>query len=90
MMSCRKTSQRHRYKTLQYLVCFIVFNILYIYIIHIQELSNLMYFGQKRVTELEQQYSDLEREKTDVQKHLTDCHVLLVAANIDPGEHVFT
>lgn len=49
-----------------------------------------MYFGQKRVTELEQQYSDLEREKTDVQKHLTDCHVLLVAANIDPGEHVFT
>ncbi|KAA8582999.1 hypothetical protein FQN60_015545, partial [Etheostoma spectabile] len=43
---------------------------------------------QQRVAELELQYSDLVKENTEVQKNLKDCHVLLVSANIDPGERV--
>lgn len=43
---------------------------------------------QQRVAELELQYSHLEKENTEVQKNLKDCHVLLVSANIDPGEYV--
>ena len=43
---------------------------------------------QQRVAELELQFSDIEKENTDVQRNLKNCHVLLVAANIDPGEYV--
>lgn len=43
---------------------------------------------QKRVAELELQFSDLEKENAGLQKNLKDCHALLVAAKIDPGEYV--
>lgn len=41
---------------------------------------------QQRVAELEQQLSDTEKQNADVQKSLRECHVLLVAAKIDPGD----
>ncbi|XP_074472667.1 small kinetochore-associated protein [Sebastes fasciatus] len=55
-----------------------------------EELQKNLTETQQRVAELELQFSDLEKENADVQKNLKDCHVLLVAANIDPvlGERV--
>lgn len=37
------------------------------------------------MAQLEQQCSDLQGENGNFQKQLKDCHVLLVAGNIDPG-----
>ncbi|KAI9531516.1 hypothetical protein NQZ68_040363 [Dissostichus eleginoides] len=55
-----------------------------------EELQKNLSETQQRVAELELQYSDIEKENVEVQKNLRDCHVLLVAANIDPvvGERV--
>ncbi|KAG7236114.1 hypothetical protein INR49_001338 [Caranx melampygus] len=55
-----------------------------------EELQKNLTETQQRVAELELQFSDLEKENTEVQKQLKDCHVLLVAAKIDPvlGERV--
>ncbi|XP_019953343.1 small kinetochore-associated protein-like [Paralichthys olivaceus] len=49
-----------------------------------EELQKNLTETQQRVAELELQFSDIEKENADVQKNLKDCHVLLVAANIDP------
>ncbi|XP_035535178.1 small kinetochore-associated protein [Morone saxatilis] len=55
-----------------------------------EELLKKLTDTQQRVTELELEFSDLEKENAGVQKNLKDCHVLLVAAKIDPvlGERV--
>ncbi|XP_033991545.1 small kinetochore-associated protein isoform X2 [Trematomus bernacchii] len=55
-----------------------------------EELQKNLSETQQRVAELELQYSDIDKENVEVQKNLRDCHVLLVAANIDPvvGERV--
>ncbi|GAA6214910.1 girdin-like [Lates japonicus] len=55
-----------------------------------EELQKNLTETQQRVAELELQFSDLEKENAEVQKNLKDCHVLLVAAKIDPvlGERV--
>ncbi|XP_041661739.1 small kinetochore-associated protein [Cheilinus undulatus] len=55
-----------------------------------EELQKNLADTQQRVAELELQFSDLEKENAEVQKNLKDCHVLLVAAKIDPvlGERV--
>ncbi|XP_039981473.1 small kinetochore-associated protein [Xiphias gladius] len=54
------------------------------------ELQKNLTETQQRVAELELQFSDLEKENAEFQKNLKDCHVLLVAAKIDPvlGERV--
>ncbi|TRY81511.1 hypothetical protein DNTS_009919 [Danionella cerebrum] len=38
------------------------------------------------VAELEQRCTDLQGENREIQKQLHDCHVLLVAEKLDPGE----
>nr|XP_046228306.1 small kinetochore-associated protein [Scatophagus argus] len=55
-----------------------------------EELQKNLTDTQQRVAELELQFSDLEKENVGLQKNLKDCHVLLVAAKIDPvlGERV--
>ncbi|XP_026173798.1 small kinetochore-associated protein isoform X2 [Mastacembelus armatus] len=55
-----------------------------------EELQKNLSETRQRVAELELQFSDLQTEKAEVQKKLRDCHVLLVAAKIDPvsGERV--
>ncbi|KAI3364133.1 hypothetical protein L3Q82_010952, partial [Scortum barcoo] len=55
-----------------------------------EELQKNLTDTQQRVAELELQFSDLKKENAEVQKNLRDCHVLLVAAKIDPvlGERV--
>nr|XP_040016600.1 small kinetochore-associated protein [Gasterosteus aculeatus aculeatus] len=54
------------------------------------ELQKNLTETQQKVAELELQFSGLEKENAEVRKNLKDCHVLLVAANIDPvlGERV--
>lgn len=39
---------------------------------------------------LEQQHSDLEKENAGLHKDLKDCHILLVAAKVDPGEFLLS
>ncbi|KAM6991857.1 small kinetochore-associated protein [Tautogolabrus adspersus] len=55
-----------------------------------EDLQKNLVETQQRVAELELQFSDLEKENSEVQRNLKDCHVLLVAAKIDPvlGERV--
>ncbi|XP_067337511.1 small kinetochore-associated protein-like isoform X3 [Channa argus] len=55
-----------------------------------EELQKNLTETQQRVAELELQFSGLEKQNAQVQKNLKDCHVLLVAAEIDPvlGEQV--
>uniref|UniRef100_A0A673WZR8 Kinetochore localized astrin (SPAG5) binding protein n=1 Tax=Salmo trutta TaxID=8032 RepID=A0A673WZR8_SALTR len=55
-----------------------------------EELQNNLTETQQKVAQLEQQYSDLQGTNADIQKQLKDCHVLLVAGNIDPvlGEKI--
>ncbi|XP_059212453.1 small kinetochore-associated protein [Centropristis striata] len=55
-----------------------------------EELQRNLTESQQRVAELELQYREIEKENAEVQKNLKDCHILLVAANIDPvlGERV--
>ncbi|XP_074541705.1 small kinetochore-associated protein [Halichoeres trimaculatus] len=55
-----------------------------------EELQKSLEETQQRVAELELQCNDLEKENARVEKNLKDCHVLLVAAKIDPvlGERV--
>ncbi|XP_029352938.1 small kinetochore-associated protein isoform X2 [Echeneis naucrates] len=55
-----------------------------------EELQKNLMETQQRLADLELQFSDLEKENTEVHKQLKDCHVLLVAAKIDPvlGERV--
>ncbi|XP_055741051.1 uncharacterized protein LOC129825188 isoform X2 [Salvelinus fontinalis] len=55
-----------------------------------EELQKNLTETQQKVSQLEQQYSDLQGTNADVQKQLKDCHVLLVAGNIDPvlGEQI--
>ncbi|XP_056151087.1 small kinetochore-associated protein isoform X3 [Lampris incognitus] len=55
-----------------------------------EELQKNLTETQERVAELEQQASDLEREKADVQKRLKECHIVLVAGQMDPilGEKI--
>ncbi|KAM3602297.1 uncharacterized protein V6R79_001560 [Siganus canaliculatus] len=55
-----------------------------------EELQRNLTDTQQRVSDLELQFSDLEKENAGLQKNLKDCHVLLVAAKIDPvlGERV--
>lgn len=56
------------------------------YLVH--SLSRSLHFIlQLKVAQLEQQYSDLQGTNADIKKRLKDCHVLLVAGNIDPGNH---
>lgn len=38
---------------------------------------------------LEQQCHDLQENNTEVRKQLRDCHVLLIAENLDPGSLFF-
>ncbi|XP_031717544.1 small kinetochore-associated protein [Anarrhichthys ocellatus] len=54
------------------------------------ELQKNLSETQQRVSELQLQFSELEKENVEVRKNLKDCHMLLVAANIDPvlGERV--
>ncbi|CAJ1078346.1 small kinetochore-associated protein [Xyrichtys novacula] len=49
-----------------------------------EELQKTLAETQHRVAELQLQFSGLEKENAEVQKNLKDCHVLLVAAKIDP------
>ncbi|XP_076612900.1 small kinetochore-associated protein [Chaetodon auriga] len=49
-----------------------------------EELQKNLTDTQQRIAELELQFSDLEKENAGLQKNLKDCHVLLVAAQIDP------
>ncbi|XP_054474627.1 small kinetochore-associated protein [Anoplopoma fimbria] len=55
-----------------------------------EELQKNLTETQQRVAELALQFSELEKENAEVHKNLKDCHILLVAANIDPvlGERV--
>uniref|UniRef100_A0A674DXV5 Kinetochore localized astrin (SPAG5) binding protein n=1 Tax=Salmo trutta TaxID=8032 RepID=A0A674DXV5_SALTR len=55
-----------------------------------EELQKNLTEIQQKVAQLEQQYSDLQGTNADIQKQLKDCHVLLVAGNIDPvlGEKI--
>ncbi|KAF0023780.1 hypothetical protein F2P81_024410 [Scophthalmus maximus] len=50
-----------------------------------EELQKNLTETQQRMAELEMQFGDLEKENAEVQKNLKDCHVLLVAAKMDPG-----
>lgn len=43
-------------------------------------------FLKETMTELEQRCTDLQGENREFQKQLRDCHVLLVAEKLDPGE----
>lgn len=43
-------------------------------------------FLKGTVTELNHQCSDITGENREIQKQLRDCHVLLVAENLDPGD----
>lgn len=43
-------------------------------------------FLKETVTELELRCTDLQGENREIQKQLRDCHVLLVAENLDPGD----
>ncbi|KAL6095715.1 uncharacterized protein ACO6RY_09584 [Pungitius sinensis] len=54
------------------------------------ELQKNLAETQQKVAELELQMSGLVKENAEVRKNLKDCHVVLVAANIDPvlGERV--
>lgn len=38
---------------------------------------------------LEQRCSDLQENNIEIKKQLRDCHVLLIAENLDPGNFVF-
>ncbi|XP_064847224.1 uncharacterized protein LOC135557661 isoform X2 [Oncorhynchus masou masou] len=49
-----------------------------------EELQKNLTETQHKVAQLEQRCSDLQGTNADVQKQLKDCHVLLVARNIDP------
>lgn len=55
-----------------------------------EELQKSLIETKQRVVQLEQENRDLQGEKEDIQKRLKDCHVLLVAGNIDPvlGERI--
>ncbi|XP_029903365.1 small kinetochore-associated protein isoform X2 [Myripristis murdjan] len=55
-----------------------------------EELQKNLTETQQRVAELELQCTDLEKENADVQRRLKDCHVLLVAKQMDPvlGERI--
>uniref|UniRef100_A0A8C8IWQ6 Kinetochore localized astrin (SPAG5) binding protein n=1 Tax=Oncorhynchus tshawytscha TaxID=74940 RepID=A0A8C8IWQ6_ONCTS len=55
-----------------------------------EELQKNLTETQQKVAQLEQRCSDLQGTNADVQKQLKDCHVLLVAGNIDPvlGEKI--
>ncbi|XP_034384266.1 small kinetochore-associated protein isoform X2 [Cyclopterus lumpus] len=55
-----------------------------------EELQKNLTETQQRVATLEMQVSELKKETGEGQKKLKDCHILLVAANIDPvlGERV--
>ncbi|XP_014000087.1 uncharacterized protein isoform X1 [Salmo salar] len=55
-----------------------------------EELQKICSETQLKVAQLEQQYSDLQGTNADIKKRLKDCHVLLVAGNIDPvlGERI--
>lgn len=46
-------------------------------------------FLKETMTELEQRCTDLQGENREFQKQLRDCHVLLVAEKLDPGEDLF-
>lgn len=46
-------------------------------------------FLKETVTELELRCTDLQGENLEIQKQLRDCHVLLVAENLDPGDDLF-
>lgn len=37
---------------------------------------------------LEQHCADLQESNTEIKKQLGDCHVLLIAQNLDPGDFV--
>ncbi|KAM7395106.1 hypothetical protein PAMA_006722 [Pampus argenteus] len=52
-----------------------------------EELQKNLTETQQRVADLELQFNNLEKENAAVQKNLKDCHVLLVASKIDPGEY---
>lgn len=41
---------------------------------------------QQRMMDLEQQHGELEKENAGLHRNLKDCHILLVAAKVDPGE----
>ncbi|TSK17767.1 hypothetical protein Baya_1147 [Bagarius yarrelli] len=43
---------------------------------------------KETVSGLEQRCSDLQENNTDIRKQLSDCHVLLIAENLDPGERI--
>lgn len=45
-----------------------------------------MMFLKVTVTELNHRCSDIQGENREIQKQLRDCHVLLVAENLDPGD----
>ncbi|XP_008311629.1 small kinetochore-associated protein [Cynoglossus semilaevis] len=49
-----------------------------------QQLQSNLTEAQQRAAELELQFNELTKENTHVQKNLKDCHMLLVAAKIDP------
>ncbi|KAM8846562.1 small kinetochore-associated protein isoform 2-T2 [Synchiropus picturatus] len=53
-----------------------------------EQLQSKLTESQLRVEELELQFVEMEEEKVEVQRKLTRCHVLLVAAKLDPGERV--
>ncbi|XP_062324463.1 small kinetochore-associated protein isoform X1 [Osmerus eperlanus] len=55
-----------------------------------EELQRNLTETKQRMAQLEQQCSDLKGENGNFQKELKDCHVLLVAGNIDPvlGERI--
>ncbi|XP_019911684.1 small kinetochore-associated protein isoform X2 [Esox lucius] len=55
-----------------------------------EELQKKLTETQQKCALLEQQHSELQVTNVDIQKQLKDCHVLLVAGNIDPvlGERI--
>ncbi|KAK0151846.1 hypothetical protein N1851_006792 [Merluccius polli] len=53
-----------------------------------EELQSNLTESQQRVTAQELQFNNLKKENADIQKRLKECHVLLVAAKIDPGDAI--
>ncbi|KAM9839933.1 small kinetochore-associated protein [Aulostomus maculatus] len=49
-----------------------------------EELQKNLTETKQKVSELELQFSDLKKENSEVQESLKNCHLLLVAAKIDP------
>lgn len=74
---------RLKFKT--FLVLFLIIYFTYCQNVNFQ---THLFALQQRMMDLQQQHSELEKENAGLQKNLKDCHILLIAAKVDPGEFV--